>query len=60
MKPIDIDLREPLLELIRRTSTVLAPDVVAVIERAAKAEPEGSAGCSALQTVLENITLARD
>jgi fumarate hydratase class I len=60
VKPIDIDLREPLLELIRRTSTVLAPDVSAVIERAAKTESKGSAGWSALQTVLENITLARD
>lgn len=60
MKPIDIEVREPLLELIRRTSTDLAPDVVRVVEKAAADEPEGSAGWSAMKTVCENIVLARE
>ncbi len=60
MKSIDIDLREPLLELVRRTSTDLSPDVERVIERAASAEPKGTAGWSAMQTVCENIVMARE
>ena len=60
MKPLDIDLREPLLELVRRTSTVLAPDVVVSIERAAANELKGTAAWNAMQTVIENIHLARE
>jgi len=60
VKPLDIDLREPLLELVRRTSTELAPDVAALIERAAATESKGTAAWNAMQTVLENIHLARE
>ncbi|MEJ2011222.1 MAG: fumarate hydratase [Anaerolineales bacterium] len=54
------DLREPLLELIRRTSTDLPPDVQKVLEEAREAESKGSAAQGALDSILENVALARE
>jgi fumarate hydratase class I len=54
------DLREALLELIRRTSTDLPPDVQKALEEAREAETEGSAAQGALDSILENVALARE
>jgi fumarate hydratase class I len=53
------DLTEHFLELIRRTSTDLPADIEAAIIRAREAEASGSAARGALDTILENVTLAR-
>ena len=53
------DLTEAFLELIRRTSTDLPPDVERALEQARQAEQPGSAARGALDTILENVTLAR-
>jgi fumarate hydratase class I len=47
------------LELIRRTSTVLPPDVTAVLDLHRALETPGSSADLALQLVAENIALAR-
>ncbi len=55
-------MRDPtpdLLELIRRTSTDLPHDVEAALVGAAEAEAPGSAARGALETILQNVTLAR-
>ena len=54
------DLRDALLELIRRTSTDLPTDVQKTLERAREAEAEGSAARGALDTILQNVALARE
>jgi fumarate hydratase class I len=54
------DLREAFLELIRRTSTDLPPDVQQSLEAAREAEAVGSAAQGALITILENVDLARE
>ncbi|MDX1584705.1 MAG: fumarate hydratase, partial [Thermoanaerobaculia bacterium] len=54
------DLHENLLELIRRTSTILPDDVVRAIENARKSEEEGSNADVALDVIGCNITLAKD
>lgn len=54
------DLREPLLELIRRTSTDLPPDVQNALEEARETESTGSAAQGALDSILENVALARE
>jgi len=54
------DLTEHFVELIRRTSTDLPPDVEAALERARQAEADGSAARGALDTVLTNVHLARE
>jgi fumarate hydratase class I len=53
------DLTEAFLELIRRTSTDLPPDVERALEQARQAEQPGSAARGALDTILENVALAR-
>jgi fumarate hydratase class I len=53
------DLRAELLELIRRTSTDLPADVQNSLEQARTVEAEGSAAQGALDSILENIALAR-
>jgi fumarate hydratase class I len=53
------DLREAFLELIRRTSTDLPPDVQSSLEAALDQEQAGSAAQRALLTILENVDLAR-
>ncbi len=53
-------LHENLLELIRRTSTILPDDVVRTIEAARKTETEGSNADVALDVIGCNIRLAKD
>jgi fumarate hydratase class I len=53
------DLSQPILELIRRTSTDLSPDVERTLHQAREAEAAGSAAAGALDTILENVALAR-
>jgi fumarate hydratase class I len=53
------DLTQQLVELIRRTSTDLPPDVQRSLEKARDQEDQGSAARSALVTILENVELAR-
>lgn len=55
-----IDLSEPLLELVRLTSTDLPPDVEQALHRARKAEAAGSGAAGALEAILENVAMARD
>jgi len=52
-------LTEALLELIRRTSTDLPPDVEAALHAARECEQPGSAARQALETILQNVALAR-
>lgn len=53
------DLTEHFVELIRRTSTDLRPDVEQALRAARSQEGEGSAAQGALDTILENVALAR-
>lgn len=53
------DLTESILELIRRTSTDLPPDVEASLKEAVEQEEPGSAARSALETILSNVALSR-
>ncbi len=53
------DLTQHFLELIRRTSTDLRPDVEEALRAARDREQEGSAAQGALDTILKNIELAR-
>ena len=55
-----MDLVEPIVELYRRMSCGLPADVVAALEAARDAEEMGSAGRDALDTILENVRLARE
>lgn len=53
------DLTEQFVELIRLTSTDLQPDVESALWAARNREAEGSAARGALDTILENVALAR-
>jgi len=53
------DLTNDFLELIRWTSTDLPADVERALVAARQAEAEGSAARGALDTILENVALAR-
>lgn len=53
------DLSEALIELIRRTSSDLPADVEDALKQAREREAEGSAAHGALDTILENVALAR-
>ena len=53
------DLTEPMLELVRLTSTSLPPDVEAALRRSLEQEAPGSAAHGALQTILQNVELSR-
>ncbi len=53
------DLTDSLIELIRRTSTDLSPDVEQALRDARDREAPGSAARGALDTILEDIALAR-
>ncbi len=53
------DLTNEFIELIRRTSTDLSPDVQKTLEEARDREDTGSAAQSALITILDNIELSR-
>jgi fumarate hydratase class I len=54
-----VDLSAALLELIRLTSTDLPPDVEQALQQARSREKAGSAAAGALDSVLENVALAR-
>ena len=53
------DLTEQFVELIRLASTDLRPDVENALRAAREREEEGSAAQGALDTILENVALAR-
>jgi fumarate hydratase class I len=53
------DLTQELIELIRRTSTDLPPDVERALVEARQREAAGSAAKGALDTILQNVELAR-
>lgn len=53
------DLSEALVELIRCTSSDLPADVEEALKQARQREAEGSAAQGALDTILENVALAR-
>lgn len=53
------DLNEPILELIRRTSTDLPVDVENSIKSAMENEEPGSAARGALETILKNVDISR-
>jgi fumarate hydratase class I len=53
------DLMEHFVELIRRASTDLPADVEAALWAARDREEPGSAAAGALETILENVALAR-
>jgi fumarate hydratase class I len=53
------DLTKALVELIRRTSTDLPADVETALQVAREREAKGSAAQGAMDTILENVTLAR-
>lgn len=54
------EITEPLVELIKSTSTDLSPDVEEALRSACAAEAEGSAARGALETILENVRLSRE
>jgi fumarate hydratase class I len=54
------DLSGALLELIRLTSTDLPGDVEQALHRARTSEAPGSAAAGALDSILENVALARE
>lgn len=53
------DLTQAFLELVRRAATDLSEDVEQALRAARGREAEGSAGQGALDTILENVRLAR-
>ena len=53
------DLTDAILELVRRASTDLPPDVEAALHRSLEQEEPGSAAYGALETILQNVKLAR-
>jgi fumarate hydratase class I len=53
------DLTQHFLELVRRASTDLRPDVEGALRAAREREAEGSAAEGALDTILKNVELAR-
>jgi fumarate hydratase class I len=54
-----MDYVETFVELIRRASTELPADVIGAIESGRAAEADGSLAEKALETILENVDLAR-
>ncbi len=54
------DLTDAFVELIRRSSTDLPPDVERALQTARGVEVDGSAAQGALDTILENVALARE
>ena len=53
------DLTQHFIELIRRASTDLRPDVEQALRAARQREVPGSAAQGALDTILKNVELAR-
>jgi fumarate hydratase class I len=59
MPAADTTLKDELVQLIRRTSTTLPPDVEAALRAARDGEPEGSLARRTLSLMLENAEEAR-
>jgi fumarate hydratase class I len=53
------DLFEPILELIRRTSTDLPADIERSLRQSVEQEQPGSAARGALETILKNVEVSR-
>jgi len=53
------DITQSILELIRLTSSDLPPDVETALKKAIKEEEADSAAFQAMETILENVSLAR-
>ncbi|MFV2074047.1 MAG: fumarate hydratase [Thermoanaerobaculales bacterium] len=51
---------ETFVELIRRASTQLPPDVVKALQEGRNVEEDGGLACKALDTILNNIDMARE
>jgi fumarate hydratase class I len=54
------DLTQSFLELVRLAATDLPPDVEASLREATEAEKPGSAARGALETILQNVEMARE
>lgn len=54
-----MDLKENIVELIRKASTDLSPDVEDALKRSYNSENEGSPAKNVLAAILENIEIAR-
>ncbi len=54
-----MELKEALLELLRKASTDLAPDVEQVIRQAHDGEDEGTPAKAVFNTIIENVEMAR-
>ncbi len=54
------DLTESFVELVKSASTDLSPDVEQALREACAAEDDGSAARAALETILENVRMARE
>jgi fumarate hydratase class I len=60
MEPLQIDLREEFLELVRRASTQLPEDVVSALQSGMEREKENPAAASTFKIILDNVKLARE
>jgi len=58
-EPLKLDLVEAFLELVRKAATDLPQDMVEALERGKAQEKEGSAAEQALETILQNVEMAR-
>ena len=59
-RPETLDLTQPVLELIRRTTSRMPQDIIEALAASRDAEAAGSRAANTLDTMLENITLADD
>lgn len=55
-----MELKESILELIRKAATDLSPDVEQALKKAYEREDEGSAAKGVFNTILENVRMARE
>ncbi len=55
-----MELKESILELLRRAATDLSPDVEEAVLQAYQREDDGSSAKAVFNTIRENITLARE
>lgn len=55
-----MELEAALVELVRRTSTDLPQDVEEALAASAMSEKKGTSAANSLETILENVKLARD
>ncbi len=55
-----MELKESILELIRKASTDLSPDVEQALTKACDGETEGTPAKNVFNTILENVRMARE